>query len=185
MTLPTSPPTRFEAGATVTFRVAATTARDGTPLAANLGWSCRWVIRGVSEADAVGVADGSGWLVTLTASDSRALAPGQYVTGLRFAQGTGPAEVVHPVPGPRTEVTPDLFHSVAGDLEDPDERALRLLIAARDGTLTQGFMTVMIDGKQLMHYSLDMLDRAIARYEQKIATKGRGSFGRVSVRFTR
>ena len=179
-TLPTHPPASFAAGTTVRFTQGAVTTAlgDVSPAA---GWSLAWHVRGVGEADATVTDDGVRWTVSLPATATQALAAGGYTAALRASKDGDALNL----DVRRITVTPDLANAMAGDLEDPDERALRLLIAARDGTLTQGFMTVMVDGKQLMHYSLDMLDRAIARYELKIAAKGRGSFGRVSVRFAR
>lgn len=186
MTTLTAPPTRFAAGSTVSFRIAATTALDGTALAADDGWALLWVLRGAGEANAASVAAGSGWLVTLSAAASGQLGAGVYRTALRFTQGTGPAQLVHSLCGQALQVTPDLFDAVAGDLADPDERALTLLIAARDGTLAQGFQSVMVDGKQLTHYSLDQIDRAITRYEVKLARKrGGGLSGHIGITFVR
>ena len=186
MTTLTAPPPCLESGSTVSFRVAATTAPDGTALSAADGWALTWVIRGAGEANAAGVPDGTGWLVTLSAVASGQLAAGVYRTVLRFTQGISPSQVVHALHAQSLQVTVNLFDAVAGDLEDSDERALRLLIAARDGTLTQGFQSVMVDGKQLMHYSLDQIDRAITRYEVKIARKrGAGLSGHIGTTFVR
>lgn len=188
MTPRTSLPTTFAAGTTVSVRLAGPlTANDGTVVTVAAGYRLLWVLRGHESVDVESVADGDGWLLTLSAIDSADLVAGTYRAALLAERDTGPDLERHEIGAAcRVAVTPDLVAAIGGDLEDPDERALRLLIAARDNTLTQGFQSIMVDGKQLQHYSLDQLERAIAKYEGKIGRKqgGRvsGSIGTVFVR---
>ncbi len=179
MTARSTLPTTFPAGTTVSVRLAGPLiADDGTAVSVADGYALRWILRGAGEVNVESVPDGDAWVLTLPVAASASLPAGTYRSVLLAQRGAGPTLERREVGGlTRVAVTPNLLDALAGELEDPDERALRLLIAARDGTLEQGFSMVMIDGKQIMHYSLDQLERAISRYQIKI---GRKQGGRVS-----
>ncbi len=178
---PTTPPTTFEAGTTVRFTQAPVMSAHGELSPPN-GWTLTWLLRGISAVTVTASTVGTLWQVELTAA-LNVLAAGVYTSALRASKDG----VVLPIGAPtKVTVTPDIADAAAGDLGDADERALRLLIAARDGTLTQGYLSVMVDGKQLQHFSLDQLERAIARYETKIARRRGGALsGHIGTVFVR
>lgn len=156
MTLPTLPPTAFEAGTTVAFTVPATETSLGTVSPAG-GWGLTWHLRGVSEADVTATANTDTWTVTLTATASQALGAGGYTWALRGTLGVTPTQQVVTLSTGVLTVTPDMLEALAGDLQSWEEKTLAVVHAALDGTIAGEMKMYMIGGRQVMTFSLDEL----------------------------
>lgn len=175
-TLPTQPPTTFEAGTTVSFTVAPCTTTLGE-VSPDLNWTLQWLLRGVDEADVTATAASNLWTVTLSATASAALVAGQYTWALRATDdGVGAAQQVVTLSSGRVTVTPDVLGAAAGELQSWAEKTLAVLEASLAGDMSDSVQLYMIGDQQVQKYSLNDRLRLRDRLRAEVA-QARGEFG--------
>lgn len=171
-TLPTTPPTAFEAGTTVSFTQSPVTHALGEISPAN-GWSLVWLLRGPSSLDVDATDDGVEWTVRLDAADNDVDA-GQYVSAVR---ATKDGAVVPLYRGSCT-VTPDVLAALEGDLQSSAATLLPKVRTAIHELVEGGAQFTMIGDRQWNAIDIDKLLRLEMRLVAQLGMeKGAGSFG--------
>ena len=183
MAILVAPPAVFEAGTTVAFTQPAVVSAFGA-VSVSDGWGVTWHLRrldGTDDADVVGVADGDGWTVTLTAATSALLTVGGYRWAIRAIKAT---ETVTLSAGTVT-VSPNLADTDA-DVRTWEETTLAVVEAALAGTIEGEVKLYMIAGRQVQTFSPDELMKMRAQLRAQVRAQRSGSaFGSVAVRFCR
>ena len=120
MTTLTALPESFPAGTTVRL------ARSYGDFPASAGWALKLYLAGAAVMNAAGVADGDGFVITLTAAATAALTPGLYRWVERATKGSESYDAASGL----VTVTRNLATAAAGDAQSWEEKQLAEVEAA-------------------------------------------------------
>lgn len=166
-------PATISSGTTVTYR------RSLPDYPANQGWQLTVYLAGKSILNVAAVANGPDHDVTLTATQTAALAAGVYTWVERVVKGTEKYDVARAV----VTVLADLAAATAGSLQSFEEKTLAVLEAAISGQLTDRVRSYQIFGRAVEKIPMDELrslrnEFLAAVQQQKTGKVGRTLLGR-------
>ena len=165
----TALPASFAAGTTVVYR------RCSSDYPASDGWTLALHLRGVSALDVTATADGDDYVLTLKASATAALTPGDYRWDELVTLGEDDDREVHSLGFGTVTVTRDLAAAAAGDAQARDEAELAAIRALLDGRLPADVEAYQIDGVALTRVPIEQLWARERELMRRIARRRRGS----------
>lgn len=182
-TVPTGFPARLIAGDTVVFDLGPLSDARGTFASTDYGLTLTITSPG-GKVEATGVAQGSGWRITLSADNTRTLKTATELEAetLRWFASCSASDERYTVSSGTALLWPDPA-SLDG-YTSPDERILALLYAKRDGTLDAGLQSYSVQGRAFQLITGLDLEKLIAKYESRVsAARNGGAWPAVGMRF--
>jgi hypothetical protein len=151
-------PARFEAGTTLKLR------RSFGDYPASDGWSMSLLLRGAGTLDVAATADGTDFLVILSATATAGLAAGTY----RWTERVSKAGEVYTAASGTVDVTLDMGAAGAGEGQTHAERTLALIEAAIEGRIPQGMESYTVGGRQVQKIPLVELSKLRGIYAARV-----------------
>ena len=151
-------PSSFAAGTTVKLR------RLLAAYPASAGWTLTLYLRGAGTLDAEAVADGDAYVVTLSPTDTAALAPGTY----RWTERVALDDDVYTADQGIVEITLDMAAAEAGTAQSHAERTLALIEATIEGRIPSGMESYQIGGRAVTKIPLAELARLRGIYAARV-----------------
>lgn len=167
--IPSTEPQSFSAGVTTVWR------RGFGNFAPADGWTLRYYLRGPGALNVGADGSGSDYVVTLKADDTKTAKPGTYQWAAYAERGTGPTFERYEFDRGVMTITPNLVTAVPGDLEDPDERMIRLITCVLEGRITDDVQQEQMDGRMLVNIPLEELRKFRKSLKRKVWRKRNGN----------
>jgi hypothetical protein len=178
----TAVPARLDAGSAYTIR------RTLEDYPASDGWAITLDMQGRSALHIDSAPDVDDHVISLTAILTAALLDGRYQCTEKVSRTVdGNLEGPFPVRRFFCRVRPDLATATAGSLEDPDEKALRIVTAVRDGRLAVDVAAYQLEGTGVTREALmDTIEALYEKYRHRVHRKNHpGLFASKAVMTTR
>jgi hypothetical protein len=160
----TAIPALLDAGTACTVRLAP------EDYLASEGWVLTFHAQGRAALHVAAAADGDEHVLELSAADTATLISGRYRWSVTAARVVGEdTEGPFPVAGGALLVRPDLATATAGSLENPDEKALRMIRAVLEGRITADVEAYSLpDGNAVTGTPIESLVKLEAKYRRRI-----------------
>jgi hypothetical protein len=163
-------PDRIAAGTTVKY------SRTFADFPASAGWAMKVWLAGAIASGVDAVVDGDGFDVTLTATFTATLTPGNY----RWVERVTKASEIYDAASGTLVVTPNLATATSGSVLSYEEKTLAVIESALTGSLTKGMESYQIDGIAVVKLDAEKLEKLRIKYQNAVnRMKNGGRLGRI------